>query len=289
MAKRTRKPLELWRSDMAAFAAHLGIDLAPYPHITGNIRTLESDAWRKALEPPCPRRIAFDEAARWKQAEELLWMAATRETDARRDEAIAAGKIREVRASIGMPWVQKKIVVMASIGMNWNTRVSDLFDHPAVRAAMPPELYAIIHDVLTLFLKERKELEELRAGPDPKRVKALAARADGEDMPDAAHGIVQRLAHFVKTTERQGESKAQRTRSRKGRKELPGDPPTSDDQAEAMRTLRRKYPADRPRAMKKFAAQFDVTERRARDVACGIGWKGRATGRPKGSKKRKPG
>lgn len=289
MTKRTRKSLELWRSDMAAFAAHLGIDLAPYPYITGNIRTLESGAWQRALEPPCPKRIAFDEAARWKQAEELLWMAATREADARRDEAIAAGKIREVRASIGMSWGQKRTMVRASIGMNWNTRVSDLFDHPAVRAAMPPELYAILHDVLALFLKERKELEELRAHPDPKRIKEMSTRADGEDMPDAAHGIVQRLADFVETTERQGESKAQRKRARKGRKELPGDPPSSDDQDEAMRALRKKHPADRPRAIEKFAAQFYVTKRRARDVACGIGWEGRATGRPKGSKKRKPG
>lgn len=287
MAKRTRKPpIELWRTDLAAFAVHLGIDLAPYPCIVRNIRTLDCEAWRTAIDTANPHHVAQDEAARWQQAEELLWLAATREAEARRDEAIRTGKLRVVRTGVGMSWKPRSTPVIANIVMDWDTRVSDLFDHPAVRAAMPSGLHSIIRDVLILFLKERKELDELRVNPDPKRIKALAAHADAEGMPDTAQGIVQRLADFVAATERQGESKAQSKRSRKGRKELPGDPPTTDDQDDAMRNLKKRYPTDRPVAVKKFAAEFKVTTRQASKVAARIGWPGRS-GRPTGGKEKR--
>lgn len=193
-----------------------------------------------------------------------------------------------VRAAVGMAWKRPASLLRKSVGIDWETRLSVLFDHEAVRTAMPADLHAIIRKVLLAFLGERKEAEELRANPTPARVEAWKKRNEGGGAPDAVQRIVTEFQEFIAKTEKKGVSKSQRKRRvGKGSKDVPGGPSASTDEQDAqMRVLRKRFPDDRAQAVKEFCTwqgfgDAGCTPQHARKVATRIGWsrqKKRTTG-----------
>lgn len=197
MTKRQRDKLNRLCRDLPALARHLALPADPlWQREQATLDACEAQA--ESMTPKDRERwIAANERNRWRVAEGMLWLAAWGEQGARREADIAAGKIREVRASVGLPWKPATRLVRKTVGMKWGMRLSDLFDHEAVRAAMPADLHAILRKVFAAFLAERKELDELRANPDPVRVKAWRERNDGEGVPGDVQGIVTEFQSFI--------------------------------------------------------------------------------------------
>lgn len=279
MTKRQRDKLNRLCRDLPALARHLALPADPmWQREQATLDAAEAQA--EGMTPKDRERwIAANERNRWRVAEAMLWLAAWGEQDARRDADIAAGKIREVRASVGLSWQPAPRLVRKTVEMKWEIRLSDLFDHEAVRAGMPADLHAIIRKLLLAFLAERKEAEELRANPTPASVEAWKKRNEDEGVPDAAAGIVTEFQEFITKTEKQGVSDHQRAKKLgKGAKDVPGGhSATAEAQETHMRTLRKRYPNDRAEAIKQFCTWQEFgdggcTAQHARTVARRIGW-----------------
>lgn len=195
----------LWRSDLSAFARHLGVALPP--QTLRGIRTVEGQEWRAALDFQNPAHVKFDEEARWRYAEEMLWLAAGSEVIERRDADVRSGKIREVRVTMGMNWKAKATAnVRASVGLPWRRRVCDLLEHPAVQAGIDADLFPILRDLVKAALADQAEAYKLRDQPDDaplnarrareKAINARHARDEASEPPEGMAGIVKQLEGY---------------------------------------------------------------------------------------------
>lgn len=272
----------LWRSDLSAFARRLGVVLSP--QTLRSIRTVEGQEWRAALDLQNPKHVKYDEEARWRFAEEMLWWAADGEKEERREADVRSGKIRVVRAATGMGWKTNATAnVRASVGLPWRRRVCDLLEHPAVRAGIDAELFPILRDLVKAALADQAEAYKLRDQPDDapldarqtrqKAVNARWARDEAVEPPEGMAGIVERLGSFIAAAETLGHSKAQSRRKKgKGSKDVPGgQSPTVAEQDDQMRRLLKRFPSQRARAVKAFQNWGPgYTDRHARRVAARV-------------------
>lgn len=209
----------LWRSDLSAFARHLGVALPP--QTLRGIRTVEGQEWRAALDFQNPAHVKFDEEARWRYAEEMLWLAAGSEVIERRDADVRSGKIREVRVTMGMNWKAKATAnVRASVGLPWRRRVCDLLEHPAVQAGIDADLFPILRDLVKAALADQAEAYKLRDQPDDaplnarrareKAINARHARDEASEPPEGMAGIVKRLEDYRDRKNAEGRSESAR-------------------------------------------------------------------------------
>lgn len=199
----------LWRSDLFAFAEHIGQVLSP--SLSGSIRTVEGQQWRDALDFKDSKQLKFDEDVRWKLAEEILWLAAWGEEHDRRETDIQSGKLRWLRTSVGMSWKPNTNIVQASAGIPWRRRVCDLLEHPAIKEGVDSTLFPILLDLVKAALDDQAEAYRLRDKPDAEALQARQARDESSDPPEGMAGIVKRLEQYRDAKNAEGRSENART------------------------------------------------------------------------------
>ncbi len=205
----------LWR-DLPAFARHLGVALSP--QTLRGVRTVEGQEWRAALDFQNPAHVKPDEEARWRYAEEMLWLAAQREVSERRDADVRSGKIREVRATMGMSWKTNATAnVRASVGLPWRRRVCDLLEHPAVQAGIDADLFPILRDLVKAALDDQAAAYELRDRPDAEAISKRLTRDELGTPPEGMAEIVERLERYRDGKNAEGRSKMTSSNASKGR------------------------------------------------------------------------
>jgi hypothetical protein len=221
----------LWRRDLVMFARHLDVADLPGRPLANEVRAIA------AIDELARTDSAFAtpaEEARWRIAEELLWLGAVREALARKAAAIRDGDLFEIRVPS-----QERRETFRAFGAQ-------------AREKLGEELYRI---VLVILLLDRAN-DSAAMGPAVDALSDYITKVEKEGQSR------------TQTKNTAGKSRKSPADTPTGKVF------SKEEQKEEMRKLRKRYPKNRPRAKREFAQATGLSLAHANRVAVAIGWNG---------------